>query len=272
MPDFNIGDIVIRKSYGGDIDFKVIDVKAVNGRKSPHYILQGLFHRIIADSDGSDLVLQDKKVANHRFQRHCYNAQRLSEMTGMRCRYPLYLRAASRPGKILHIDSSENYLEKCLQHYRKKNLDSIGQLVPESEQPYAAASLIKTYHPDIVIFTGHDSLKKEKDANSLSSYRNSRYYIDSVKEARKVEPDFNKLCIFAGACQSYYEGIMNAGANFASSPGRILINALDPALVSERIALTDYRRIVTAREVAGITISGKDGIGGIDTYGRLKWI
>ena len=27
-----------------------------------------------------------------------------------------------------------------------------------------------------------------------------------------------ELAIFAGACQSYYEAIMAAGANFASSP------------------------------------------------------
>ena len=39
-----------------------------------------------------------------------------------------------------------------------------------------------------------------------------------------VERNKNKLAIFAGACQSYYEEIMNAGANFASSPGRIFID------------------------------------------------
>lgn len=33
-----------------------------------------------------------------------------------------------------------------------------------------------------------------------------------------------KLVIFAGACQSYFEAIISAGANFASSPARILID------------------------------------------------
>ena len=90
------------------------------------------------------------------------------------------------------------------------------------------------------------------------------------KEARKYEPDYDKLCIFAGACQSYYEGIMGAGANFASSPGRILINAYDPAIVSEKVALTESTRYVTPGEIAGLTVSGKDGIWGVDTKGHLN--
>ncbi len=33
----------------------------------------------------------------------------------------------------------------------------------------------------------------------------------------------DELVIFAGACQSHYEEIIKAGANFASSPHRILM-------------------------------------------------
>jgi len=63
------------------------------------------------------------------------------------------------------------------------------------------------------------------------------------------------MCIFAGACQSYFEAIMQAGANFASSPGRININALDPAIVSEKVALTNKDNYVTPEEVSKLTIS-----------------
>ncbi len=41
--------------------------------------------------------------------------------------------------------------------------------------------------------------------------------------------------IFAGACQSYFEAIISAGANFASSPARILIDFLDPIMVAEKL-------------------------------------
>jgi spore coat assembly protein len=104
--------------------------------------------------------------------------------------------------------------------------------------------------------------------NSLDSYRNSRYYIQCVREARKYEPSYDKLCIFSGACQSYFEGIMDAGANFASSPGRVLIHALDPAKVGDRIALTDSRVYVSPEQIARLTQSGSKGIGGVKTKGH----
>jgi len=62
---------------------------------------------------------------------------------------------------------------------------------------------------------------------------------------------------------------MESGANFASSPGRININALDPAIVSEKVALTDRNSFVTPEEIGEITVSGRKGIGGIKTRGHL---
>ena len=43
---------------------------------------------------------------------------------------------------------------------------------------------------------------------------------------------------------------MSAGANFASSPARILIDFIDPLIVAEKIATTDRDKIVTAREIS----------------------
>ncbi|MGI6668157.1 MAG: sporulation peptidase YabG [Acetivibrionales bacterium] len=110
--------------------------------------------------------------------------------------------------------------------------------------------------------------KNQSKINSLDSYRNSKYFIQSVQEARKYEKSYDKLCIFAGACQSFYEGIIEAGANFASSPARILIHALDPAKVGDRIALTDSRVYVTQEQIAKLTQSGLKGIGGIKSRGH----
>lgn len=61
-------------------------------------------------------------------------------------------------------------------------------------------------------------IKKETGFNDIYNYRNSRYFINTVNEARKWNSHGKDLAIFAGACQSYYEAIMAAGANFASSP------------------------------------------------------
>lgn len=39
------------------------------------------------------------------------------------------------------------------------------------------------------------------------------------------------------------------GANFASSPARILIDFIDPLVVAEKIATTDKDRIITIRDI-----------------------
>ena len=51
--NMNIGDIVIRKSYDGDIKFKVVDIKIENAEKI--YVLKGTSVRIIEDSREDDL-------------------------------------------------------------------------------------------------------------------------------------------------------------------------------------------------------------------------
>ena len=61
-------------------------------------------------------------------------------------------------------------------------------------------------------------IKKGTGFNDIYNYRNSRYFIKTVNEARKWNKSGKELAIFAGACQSYYEAIIQAGANFASSP------------------------------------------------------
>ena len=75
-----------------------------------------------------------------------------------------------------------------------------------------------------------------------------------------------------GACQSYYEAIMSAGANFASSPARILIDFLDPLRVAETIAFTERYKYVTIDDIAGELRDGKNGVSGIDANGRMTKI
>ncbi|MDU4131231.1 MAG: sporulation peptidase YabG, partial [Clostridium perfringens] len=131
--------------------------------------------------------------------------------------------------------------------------------------------LVKEYNPDIVVLTGHDGvLKDSKGMLDLNNYRNSKYFIESVKILRNYNSSYDELVIFAGACQSCYESILEAGANFASSPNRVLIHCLDPVLVCERVAYTRIDEIVSIKDVIENTITGIKGVGGLQTRGKYR--
>lgn len=269
MTKFNVGDVVTRRSYGGDILFKIVNIKT-NFNGSVSYVLRGLAHRIEADSHADDLVKQDARAAHTRAINELDQAKRSVD-----CCVPVFKsflsRIKNRPGKILHIDSAEDFMNQCLDFYKKSRISCFGKWVSENRQPSVVKQYLTSYRPDILILTGHDGLKKDaKNIYSPESYANSAYFIEAVKIARSYEPNPDKLCIFAGACQSYFEAIMQAGANFASSPKRILINALDPAIVAQKISVTDNSIILSSKSVIELTITGSDGIGGKDTRGQMK--
>lgn len=270
MSDLNVGDIVVRKSYGKDIYFVITGINN-NDNGNPTYTLRGLLTRIEADSSGIDLIKQNPRLVDKDKLNYIQKTQHsLAAQTFSRRLYGIN-RLPGKPGRILHIDSSKEFLEICINHYKSSKIECEGHTVAESQQPSVVRELLTDYKPDIVVLTGHDGLKKGNvDLDSLESYRTSRYFVQSVIEARKFEPDKNKLCIFAGACQSYFEAILKAGANFASSPGRVLIDCLDPSIVCEKVATTDPRMVITPWSVARLTKSGTKGIGGINTKGRLK--
>ena len=132
---------------------------------------------------------------------------------------------------------------------------------------------LKKYNPDILIVTGHDAmLKKGTNYNNIYNYRNSRHFINTVKEARRWGSSSDKLVIFAGACQSFYEAIIASGADFASSPGRILIDFVDPLIVAEKIAIADECRFVTSNEISREIKEGVKGVSGVGARGKKKII
>ena len=135
--------------------------------------------------------------------------------------------------------------------------------IPESEQYKQVYQLLQKIRPNILILTGHDAfMRKRNDIYNVDNYKNSKYYIQAVLEARRYEHNLDNLVIFAGACQSYFEAIISAGANFASSPARILIDFLDPLVVAEKIALTEKYKYVTIDDIARELRDGKE---------RSKW-
>ena len=173
------------------------------------------------------------------------------------------------PGKVLHIDGDRDYLERCLKFYKESNILAYGIYSKESELPKNIRKYLEDINPDILVITGHDAYYKKQDINNLNSYKNSYNFVNSVKEARKYEKSHDKLIIIAGACQSDYEELIRAGANFASSPKRINIHALDPAIVASSIGLSDRSDDIDLLGILEKTKYGKDGIGGIKTKGTM---
>ena len=283
-----VGDLVVRKSYSKDITFKIIDIK--ENEEGITYILKGLHIRIIADSHEEDLEKVDddfagdkdksfdskindiiKKVILSREQKNNQLMTRGSEEDNLKRTEKEKGLVFGRPGRILHIDGDPSYMETCLKAYKQLNLNAVGIAVSEREQPLKILSLVKEYNPDIVVLTGHDGvLKDSKGMLDLNNYRNSKYFIESVKILRNYNSSYDELVIFAGACQSCYESILEAGANFASSPNRVLIHCLDPVLVCERVAYTRIDEIVSIKDVIENTITGIKGVGGLQTRGKYR--
>lgn len=265
--------LVVRKSYGKDITFKVIDVIEKNGKEN--IILKGINIRIIADSTIDDLEQAEDedsgsqdKILNTRVSEAINRAinirgifrDKADKSSKIKNKDELVF---GRPGRILHVDGDSDYLETCLKVYKQLNLDAIGKAIPENEQPGVIVDLVKETKPDIVVLTGHDSVIKDpRDYLDLNNYRNSKYYLESVKNLRNYNSSYDELVIFAGACQSCYERILDVGANFASSPNRVLIHCLDPVFVCEKIAYTRIDKVVSITDVIENTITGIKGVGG----------
>lgn len=72
-----------------------------------------------------------------------------------------------------------------------------------------------------------------------------------------------------GACQSYFEAIISAGADFASSPARILIDFLDPLVIAEKIAFTERYKYITIDDIAKELRDGKNGVSGLGANGKM---
>ena len=57
--------------------------------------------------------------------------------------------------------------------------------------------------------------------------------------------------------------------NFASSPKRINIHALDPAVIATRLSLSDVSEDIALKDIIENTKYGASGIGGIITKGTM---
>ena len=184
------GNIVGRKSYNKDIYF-IIDKIIKSSLNKQIAILKGLNIRIIADSPLEDLEIISKKEILDNTKYLEQNLERIIK-SKIRTRQKVYI------GKILHLDGDRKYSEKSARYYNKMGLNAIVKNIAESKQSKVVVPLLKKYNPDILIITGHDAiLKKGTNYNNIYNYRNSKYFINTVIQARTWGESSNKLVIFA---------------------------------------------------------------------------
>lgn len=252
---FKIGDVVTRNSYNNDIIFTIIDIK------DDIAYLKGIDVRLYADSSLDDL---EKTLVNYDNNKDRNDAKKIKDMLNLDRSEYFYL-----PGKILHIDGDKDYLRRCIDFYKDMHLEAYGVNLDEDDFSKEIVTCLEKYNPDILVITGHDSFKKNKDKSDLANYQNSTNFVKATVKAREYERGQDKLIIIAGACQSFYEDLIKAGANFASSPKRINIHALDPAIIASAVALSPKNKEIDLISLLSKTHYGSDGMGGIITNGVM---
>ncbi len=249
---FKKGDLVTRKSYDHDTLFKIMNII------DNVCYLKGVDVRLYADSPKEDLK-KYKSLHRDDFDKV------VDEIINLDRNEYFFM-----PAKILHFDGDADYLRRCMEFYKKLKIKAIGKVVKEEILPKRIYGYLKEYSPDIVIITGHDAYYRKKGIkNDISNYKNSRYFKDSIKSARNYEKSHDKLVIIAGACQSDYEELIKSGANYASSPKRINIHALDPAVIASTVALTEKNQPVDLLDTLSKTKYGSNGMGGIKGTGLM---
>ncbi len=262
------GSWVRRRSYGQDLLFYVEEVRA-DGR----VLLSGVEYRVTADADYADLVEQRAEAVRGTRRRETQRLEEKIEELKRRHSKTGITHGGSFPKnvRILHLDGDPEYLHICQKYYRELGLEVYGEAIEERKQPIEVLRCLRQYRPEILVVTGHDSLPRgTENLMQEDSYRSSRYFAETVRRARATQPDMDRLVIIAGACQSYYELLMESGANFASSPGRVLIHAMDPVILCAEIAYTPLQQRIDVEEAVALTFSGSQGIGGYDTMGKYR--
>lgn len=255
---FNVGDYVTRTSHNHDLIFKITQID------NNMAIIEGVSVRLIADAPLEDLQKYNADLIDINKEDRTLCEKMHDTIDFNRDQY-FYL-----PGKILHIDSDKQYLNRCMKLYKDMNIVSFGVVLKEDHMSLKVKEHLQKIKPDVLVITGHDAYyEKNNDYKEISNYKNSENFVKTVRSAREYEKDHEKLIIIAGACQSDYEELIKAGSNFASSPRRINIHALDPAIVASSICLSSKNEPIDVKQILSRTKCGKEGIGGIITNGAM---
>ena len=244
---------VIRKKYHGDILFYIERIE-----KDMAY-LRGVYVRLYATATLNDLIF----VSEYEKRFYELKSKKDERILALNKKNTKHI-----TGKILHIDSDLEYLKKCNEIYEKLGLFAICVYLDENEAINYALDLVKDYNIDIVVLTGHDSYN-QKNLLDLNNYRNSKAFYRIISLLRK-HYSLSDLFIIAGACQSNFEALIASGANMASSPKRINIDALDPLICAVIVATTPFDKLISYEKIWDYSVSKSAGIGGIDSYGKMR--
>lgn len=278
MMTIQVGDVVGRLSYQCDILFRII---AMNDKEAT---LAGEDIRLLADAPLTDLKVlstQERQIEKQRTKKMEDTSYRLFRQDAkLMQRWQEYQATAGYEddpdffelrGRVLHIDGDANYLDRCTVLYERLGVPVYGVHLDEKKMPTQIASLLEMVQPDILVVTGHDAyLKNRGSREDLKAYRHTRYFVECVRIARGLTRGYDDLMIFAGACQSHFEALIKAGANFASSPDRVNIHALDPVYIVSRLSRMSFTEVTNLWEVVRNTITGQKGLGGIETRGAMR--
>lgn len=278
MAEIKPGQIVGRLSYDCDVLFRVHRVHGDNVE------LYGEDVRLVADAPLDDLKVIQEEDRKYRKKKQklkeesCYHLFRQDrKLIREKTEFDITSGYTDKnayfevPGKVLHLDGDPLYLKKCTEVYDRLGVPVYGVYLPEKDMPEQVASLIEMVQPDLLVITGHDAYSKSRGHESeLKAYRNSKKFTETVREARKIAPYKDHLMIFAGACQSHFQSILKAGANFASSPERVNIHALDPVYVVAKVSLTPFTERLGMWDILKTTLTGQKGLGGFETNGVLR--
>lgn len=172
-----LGDLVVRKSYGGDITFRVETVQ------QDEAIIKGTDYRLIADSPLHDLVrVPESTIKRRTRQAHIKMLQSVEALEEKNKRQQAEISMADpvnssayfeMPGKVLHLDGDPNYLQKS-GDLPAAARPAEGHYVSEANMADALYRLLPVVQPDIVVLTGHDGVlkqRKHRDLYNLQSYK-----------------------------------------------------------------------------------------------------
>lgn len=247
-------DIVTRKSYNNDIVFIIVEIIENIA------ILQGIYVRLIADAPIDDLLLVDNNdIEKYDIENNDYRKNIVATIKD---------KIGHITGKILHVDSDKNYLEKCLNLYKDLDIYAYGILANEKDMYKIIINELNKVRPNIVVLTGHDSYNK-KDKEDIKNYKHTIDYMKAIIKIRE-KYSLDDICIFAGACGSNFEALIASGANFASSIDRENIEAYDPAIVAILAAITPFNQIIDINNLYKYSKMKKGSIGGIESYGKMR--
>lgn len=243
----NIGDYVLLN--GDNTLYMIVDI-------SNYALIKGVYERIIKKVDINSLTKTENMIKEKTDNYFRGTKEILVKPKG-------YI-----TGKILHLDSDKQYLDMSLELYNNVGAYAVGVLINEADMANKVLELIDKYESDIIVITGHDYYNN-KGLKDLDNYLNTKNFINTVKQIRKRYSIDDKL-IIAGACGSNFEALIASGANFASSPKRVNVHLYDPSIVAIKAAFTPFNKVVSIKDIFKYSYIKEDGIGGVESYGKMR--